>query len=138
MARPEVVLEASFDGHRWHEVEFAYKPGAVGRAPPFCAPHQPRLDWQLWFAALGEYGRNPWLVHLAVHLLQGTAEVRELVAPRAPVWPLPRSTAGALRCAGENSPRMRITPRSAGRAPSSAPSRLQTAERANRVDVRLD
>ena len=95
VARPEIVLEASMDGKQWREIEFAYKPGDVSRPPPFCAPHQPRLDWQMWFAALGEYGGNPWLVHLVVHLLQGTPQVRELVAPRAFVWPLP-APAGLL------------------------------------------
>jgi len=35
------------------------------------APHQPRLDWQMWFAALGHYKNNPWLVHLVYKLLIG-------------------------------------------------------------------
>ena len=35
------------------------------------APHQPRLDWQMWFAALGSYQNNPWFVHLAYKLLLG-------------------------------------------------------------------
>lgn len=95
VARPEIVLEASMDGQKWHEVEFAYKPGDVSRPPPFCAPHQPRLDWQMWFAALGDYGHNPWLIHLVVHLLQGTPQVRELVVPRGFLWPLP-APAGLL------------------------------------------
>ena len=33
------------------------------------APHQPRLDWQMWFAALGEYKNNPWFVNLLWRLL---------------------------------------------------------------------
>ena len=42
----------------------------------------------MWFAALGEYNSNPWLVHLAIHLLRGTPEVRALLAPRLPAfWP---------------------------------------------------
>jgi hypothetical protein len=32
--------------------------------------HQPRLDWQMWFAALGSYERNPWLLVFVVRLLQ--------------------------------------------------------------------
>jgi hypothetical protein len=39
------------------------------------APHQPRLDWQAWFAALGTYQHNPWLVNLVYHILNGTPEV---------------------------------------------------------------
>lgn len=51
-----MVLEAQFEaGGPWWEVPFAYKPGNVSRAPPLVAPHQPRLDWQMWFAALGNY-----------------------------------------------------------------------------------
>ena len=37
---------------------------------------------------MGEYNSNPWLVHLAIHLLRGTPEVRALLAPRLPAfWP---------------------------------------------------
>ena len=35
------------------------------------APHQPRLDWHMWFAALGAYHHQPWIVHLAAKLLKG-------------------------------------------------------------------
>ena len=35
----------------WTEYEFAYKPGNPARAPPWVAPHMPRLDWQMWFLA---------------------------------------------------------------------------------------
>ena len=38
---------------------FLYKPGDVAEAPKFCLPHQPRLDWQMWFAALGLLPSNP-------------------------------------------------------------------------------
>ena len=54
-ARPEVVLEASGDMLSWQEVNFRYKPGDPYRELPVIAPHQPRLDWQMWFAALGSY-----------------------------------------------------------------------------------
>ena len=56
----------------------------------FCisAPHQPRLDWQIWFAALGSYEYNPWFVHLVYRLLQGQQDVLDLLAknpfPRKP------------------------------------------------------
>lgn len=80
--RPEVILEGaeSLDGP-WIEYEFPYKPGSLDRAPPFVAPHQPRLDWQLWFAALGVYNLNPWLISLAHRLLSGQPEVISLLDP---------------------------------------------------------
>ena len=85
---PAVVLEGSINGSVWEEIPFRYAPFVEERAPRRTAPHQPRLDWQLWFAALGEYNSNPWLVHLAIHLLRGTPEVRALLAPRLPAfWP---------------------------------------------------
>lgn len=48
-----------------------YKPGNVSRPPPFLTPHQPRLDWQMWFAALGPHTHSPWFTGLVLRLLQG-------------------------------------------------------------------
>lgn len=48
-----------------------YKPGNVSRPPPFLIPHQPRLDWQMWFAALGQHTHSPWFTGLVLRLLQG-------------------------------------------------------------------
>ena len=60
--------------------EFKWKPGDVKSAPGWCAPHQPRLDWQMWFAALGTPRENPWFVALIFRLLQGSNEVNGLLA----------------------------------------------------------
>jgi hypothetical protein len=77
--RPELVLEGSRDGRRWEAYEFRYKPGAVNRRPRFVAPFHPRLDWQLWFAALSP-GRNlGWVERLAEALRAGTPEVVALL-----------------------------------------------------------
>ncbi|XP_032666182.1 lipase maturation factor 2-like [Odontomachus brunneus] len=78
--RPEVIIEGSdsIDGP-WKEYEFLYKPGNVNNSLPFVAPHQPRLDWQMWFAALGTYHQNPWLMPLAYRLLTGQPEVLALM-----------------------------------------------------------
>jgi predicted DCC family thiol-disulfide oxidoreductase YuxK len=57
LVRREVVIEGSNDGTTWQSYEFRYKPGDVDRPPPFVAPHQPRVDFQLWFLLLG--GRPP-------------------------------------------------------------------------------
>ncbi|XP_064599666.1 lipase maturation factor 2-like isoform X2 [Liolophura sinensis] len=87
--RPEVIIEGRnrLNGE-WKEYEFLYKPGNVSRAPPIVAPHQPRLDWQLWFAALGNYQNNPWFLNLIYRLLTGQKEVLDLIAhnpfPSAP------------------------------------------------------
>jgi lipase maturation factor 1 len=78
--RGEIVLEGSADGVEWLPFEFKWKPGDVKRAPGWCAPHQPRLDWQMWFAALESPQQNPWLVGLIVRLLQGSHEVTGLLA----------------------------------------------------------
>ncbi|GMH98546.1 hypothetical protein TrVE_jg5855 [Triparma verrucosa] len=77
VARPEIVLEGKFKGKEdeWRELNFKYKPGALDRAPVFAAPYQPRLDWQMWFAALGSYQHNPWLVSLIDRLLHNREDV---------------------------------------------------------------
>ncbi|XP_020283346.1 lipase maturation factor 2-like [Pseudomyrmex gracilis] len=78
--RPEVIIEGSDDiDGPWKEYEFLYKPGNVNNSLPFVAPHQPRLDWQMWFAALGTYHQNPWLMSLAYRLLNGQPEVLALM-----------------------------------------------------------
>jgi hypothetical protein len=77
--RPEIVVEGSDDGVRWQAYEFKWKPGDLKRAPGFVAPHQPRLDWQMWFAALGNVQGNPWFVNFLVRLLQGSPEVLALL-----------------------------------------------------------
>jgi len=74
-ARPEIVIETSDDGTAWHEVVFPYKPGDVLRRPRFVAPHQPRLDWQMWFAALDPRRAGPWLERLLLRLLEGSPAV---------------------------------------------------------------
>ncbi|PYL59761.1 MAG: hypothetical protein DMF24_12285 [Verrucomicrobia bacterium] len=78
--RDEIVIEGSADGIDWLPYEFKWKPGDVMRAPGWCAPHQPRLDWQMWFAALGSYRENPWFGRLIVKLLQGSPDVSGLLA----------------------------------------------------------
>jgi hypothetical protein len=77
--RPELVLEGSRDGVRWEPYDFRYKPGAVDRRPRFVAPFHPRLDWQLWFAALSPMGSYEWLQSLAARLRAGTPEVLGLL-----------------------------------------------------------
>lgn len=77
--RNELVIEGSNDATNWLAYEFKYKPGDVLRRPKFVAPHQPRLDWQMWFAALSDYRQNPWLINFCLRLLQGSPPALELV-----------------------------------------------------------
>jgi len=77
--RLEIVVEGSDDGQSWQAYEFPYKPGEVTRAPRWAAPYQPRLDWQMWFAALSDYRTNPWFVAFVERLLEGSPEVVALL-----------------------------------------------------------
>lgn len=77
--RPVIIIEGSDDGEEWLPYTFKFKVGDIYRAPPIVAPHQPRLDWQMWFAALGTYQNNPWFVSFVRHLLLGSPEVLMLL-----------------------------------------------------------
>ena len=79
-SRPEIIVEGSDDGALWRAYEFKYKPGDVARRPGFVEPHQPRLDWQMWFAALGSYESTAWFHAFLARLLEGTPEVLGLLA----------------------------------------------------------
>src|SRR5581483_2896125 len=76
---PEIIVEGSNDGDQWQAYEFQYKPGDPYRKPEFVAPHQPRLDWQMWFAALGGYQQNEWFIRFCAQLLQGSPPVLDLM-----------------------------------------------------------
>ncbi len=86
--RPEIIVQGSSDGITWLDYEFPYKPGALGQPPHWVAPYQPRLDWQMWFAALSDYRGSPWFTNFMVRLLQGSPDVLGLLKtnpfPHAP------------------------------------------------------
>jgi hypothetical protein len=73
--RPELIIEGSDDGRDWREYALPYKPGDLSRRPSWVAPYQPRLDWQLWFAALAPPDNNPWVGVLCGLLLKGDSAV---------------------------------------------------------------
>ena len=80
-SRPEIIVEGSNDRVTWEAYDFRWKPGELTTAPKWVAPHQPRLDWQMWFAALqGSYRNTPWFPHFIGALLQGKPEVLQLLA----------------------------------------------------------
>ncbi|KAJ8003120.1 hypothetical protein DPEC_G00166070 [Dallia pectoralis] len=85
--RPEVVIEGSMDGVSWTEIEFMYKPGNLSAPPGFITPYQPRLDWQMWFAALGVHSHSPWFTSLMHRLLQGKTDVIELIQSDVSKYP---------------------------------------------------
>lgn len=78
--RVEIILEGSNDGKDWLPYEFAFKPGNLKRPPPVVAPLQPRLDWQMWFAALGRFEDNAWFASFVQRILKGDKEVTALLA----------------------------------------------------------
>ncbi len=78
-SRNEIIVEGSNDGLTWWPYEFQYKPGDLTQRPRFVEPFQPRVDWQMWFAALGDYRNNPWFINFCVRLLQGAPEVLALL-----------------------------------------------------------
>jgi hypothetical protein len=81
--RPEIILEAQYENQNdtstWHELDFRWKPGNVNQRPLQVAPHQPRLDWQMWFAALGSYHHNSWFLSFLDKLLENCPPVLDLV-----------------------------------------------------------
>jgi hypothetical protein len=82
--RRELSIEWSSDGLTWTPLEFRFKPDALDAAPAWAAPHQPRLDWQMWFAALGPPQASPWIDPLLARLLLRTHGVNDLFAERLP------------------------------------------------------
>ncbi len=82
-SRKEIEIEGSYNGMDWMRYEFKYKPSDPFKMPPQAAPHQPRLDWQMWFAALRSYDKNlaatGWFGQLLLRLLQGSKEVDSLL-----------------------------------------------------------
>jgi len=77
--RPEIIVEGSDDGVHWLAYEFKWKPGEVNLQPRFVAPHQPRLDWQMWFAALNYYQNTPWFHQFLLRLLHNSPDVLALL-----------------------------------------------------------
>ena len=78
--RPEIIIEGSRDGRTWEAYEFKWKPGDPGRRPGFVAPYQPRLDWQLWFAALSYPNYDRWVEPFLRKLGANTPAVTGLLA----------------------------------------------------------
>mmetsp|Transcript_19269 Transcript_19269/g.35355 ORF Transcript_19269/g.35355 Transcript_19269/m.35355 type:complete len:534 (+) Transcript_19269:1676-3277(+) len=76
--RPELVIQGSLDGRSWRDYQLPYKPQSSDKMPKFNLPHQPRLDWQMWFAALGSINENVWMVNLINRLFYNSPSVMTL------------------------------------------------------------
>jgi lipase maturation factor 1 len=72
----------------WTAHDLWHKPGDPGRRPDFVAPHQPRVDFQLWFYGLAFRRREPAYVGALVRrMCEDPAAVQPLF--RAPLPPHP-------------------------------------------------
>jgi lipase maturation factor 1 len=78
--RNEIIIEGSNDGVHWLEYGFKYKPDALDKPLSWNIPHQPRLDWQLWFAALSPPQSGGWFEKFMHLLQQGSPDVTDLLA----------------------------------------------------------
>lgn len=92
-SRPEIIIEGTEDGVNWQEYGFRWKPGDAQRAPGFIAPHLPRLDWQMWFAAQEPASREAWFDCLLTRLAAGSPPVLALLRHN----PFPHSPPRQLR-----------------------------------------
>ena len=57
---------------------FRYKPQALDEAPGIYAPYQPRFEWNLWFAQLGDWNSNRWVILVEEKLLDRDPAVLSL------------------------------------------------------------
>jgi len=83
--RYEIVFQGTSDANptnaaSWREYEFVCKPGDPLRRPCVIAPYQPRIDWQIWFAAMSSPDQYPWTLHLIWKLLHGDSGALSLLA----------------------------------------------------------
>jgi lipase maturation factor 1 len=86
--RYEIEFQGSSDGQNWTAYPFRYKPQALNHPPGVYAPHQPRFDWNLWFASLGQWRESPIVPNTELRLLENDKDVLALFAgnpfPRQP------------------------------------------------------
>jgi hypothetical protein len=78
--RYEIEFQGSNDGQTWTAYPFRYKPQELDKPPRIYAPYQPRLDWNLWFASLGEWHDNPLVLRAERRLLSNDDDVLALFA----------------------------------------------------------
>jgi lipase maturation factor 1 len=77
--RQELIIQGSDDGQSWSNYEFRYKPGDPTRPPKFNIPHQPRLDWMLWFVPTQQPLQMAWFNQFMQRLHEGSPSVIQLL-----------------------------------------------------------
>jgi lipase maturation factor 1 len=86
--RYEIEFQGSNDGQTWTAYPYRHKPQDIYKPPGLYAPYQPRFDWNLWFASLGDWRDNPMVVRTEWRLLSNDPAVLSLFAanpfPKAP------------------------------------------------------
>lgn len=81
--RPEIILEVQeAKSGKWVELQFKFKPGRLGRAPPLVSPYQPRLDWQMWYQARLQ-NPQPWFVAFLESIRRGRGAALNLLDTRS-------------------------------------------------------
>ena len=78
--RYEIEFQGSSDGQNWTAYPFRYKPQALDEPPRIYAPYQPRFDWNLWFASLGQWREYPIVPNTELRLLANDKDVLALFA----------------------------------------------------------
>src|SRR5664279_4027040 len=78
--RYEIEFQGSNDGDNWVTYQFRYKPQDMSLAPRIYAPYQPRFEWNLWFASLGDWRDNTFVVSAEERLLANSHDVLALFA----------------------------------------------------------
>ena len=73
--RYEIEFQGSNDGQNWTPYLFRNKPQALNEAPRIYAPYQPRFDWNLWFASLGDWHQNEMVPVTEERLLENDGDV---------------------------------------------------------------
>ena len=76
--RYEIEFQGSNDGQNWTPYLFRNKPQILNEAPRIYAPYQPRFDWNLWFASLGDWRQNQIVPLTEERLLENDSDVLAL------------------------------------------------------------
>ena len=94
--RYEIEFQGSNDGQSWVDYPFRFKPQDVNKPPGIYAPYQPRFDWNLWFASLGEWRGNPLVLRTERRLLSNDPDVLALFAANPFAQSPPRQVRAVL------------------------------------------
>jgi hypothetical protein len=92
----QIEFQGSEDGKTWTAYPFRYKPQALNEGPKVYAPYQPRLDWNLWFASLGGWRDNSFVLNTELRLLTGDRDALSLFAANPFPHAAPRQVRAVL------------------------------------------